>query len=489
MKSVLSRPPRSAYSIRPSWVRPRFPPSPTHLRPQLASVDADRVVGLVAGLRVGLRGGLHVGADAAVPQQVDRRLEDRLHQLGGGHGRDVVLDPERRADGLVERDRLERAREDAAALGDQVGVVVLPAGPRHLEQPAPLGVRRRGVGGRVEEDVAVVEGRHQSGVLRAQHPVAEHVAGHVADPDRREVLGLAVDAALAEVALHRDPRAAGGDAHGLVVVADRAAARERVAEPEAVVLRHAVGDVGERRGALVGRDHEVGVAAVVAYDAGRRDVLAVDEVVGDVEQAGDERLVAGDPLLQPRIAVARVGEPLAEEPTLGAHRHDHGVLHHLRLDQAEDLGAEVVAAIGPAQAPAGDRAEAQVHALDPRRVDEDLVAGPRPGQVGDRGRLQLERHVGVGPAVLVPLEVVGAQRGLDVREVGPQDPVVVEALHLVERARDLLLDRLDPRGPRLGIGRQPVLAGVESRLEQLDQQPGQLDVVAKRVLHVVQGEG
>ena len=30
MKSVLMRPPRSAYSIRPSWVRPRFPPSPTH---------------------------------------------------------------------------------------------------------------------------------------------------------------------------------------------------------------------------------------------------------------------------------------------------------------------------------------------------------------------------------------------------------------------------------------------------------------------------
>ena len=31
MKSVLIRPPQSAYSIRPSWVRPRLPPSPTHL--------------------------------------------------------------------------------------------------------------------------------------------------------------------------------------------------------------------------------------------------------------------------------------------------------------------------------------------------------------------------------------------------------------------------------------------------------------------------
>ncbi len=66
---------------------------------------------------------------------------------------------------------------------------------------------------------------------------------------------------------------------------------------------------------------------------------------------------------------------------------------------------------------------------------------------------------------------------------------MVEALHLVERVGDLLLHRLDPRGPRLGIGRQPVLAGVEPGREQLDQQPGQLDVVAQRVLHVVQGEG
>ena len=61
MKSVLIRPPLPsqpiwAYSIRPSWVRPRFPPSPTHFGTQLAAVDADRVVGLVTGVGVGLRG-------------------------------------------------------------------------------------------------------------------------------------------------------------------------------------------------------------------------------------------------------------------------------------------------------------------------------------------------------------------------------------------------------------------------------------------------
>ena len=75
-----------------------------------------------------------------------------------------------------------------------------------------------------------------------------------------------VDGELAEVALHRLPRAAGGDAHLLVVVAGRAARRERVAEPEAARDGDLVGDVGERRGALVGRDDEVGVVAVVADD-------------------------------------------------------------------------------------------------------------------------------------------------------------------------------------------------------------------------------
>ena len=200
--------------------------------------------------------------------------------------------------------------------------------------------------------------------------------------------------ALAEVPLDRHPRAAGGDPHRLVVVADRPAGGERVAEPEAVVLRDAVGDVGEGRGALVGRDHEVAVVAVVAHDVARRDGLAVDQVVGDVEQPGDEGRVAGDALGQPRVAVAGVGQLLAEEAALRADRHDHGVLDHLRLDQAEHLGAEVVAAVGPAQATARDRAEAQVDALDPRRVDEDLVRRSRLGQVGDRRRLELERQVG-----------------------------------------------------------------------------------------------
>ena len=130
---------------------------------------------------------------------------------------------------------LAAAGPDPAAGGDQAAVVVVPRRARQVEQPPPLGERRRGVRRRVEEDVPVVEGRDQPDVLGEQHAVAEDVAGHVADADDGEVLGLGVHAELAEVPLDRLPRALGGDAHRLVVVADRAAGGEGVAEPEAVV--------------------------------------------------------------------------------------------------------------------------------------------------------------------------------------------------------------------------------------------------------------
>ncbi len=489
MKSVLIRPPAAAYSMRPRWVSPRLPPSPTHRHAEVAAVDPDRVVGLVAHLGVGLGRALDVGADAAVPQQVDGGQQDGAHQLGRRHRLHAVVERQGRPDLRADRDRLQGPRVDAAALRDHGRVVVLPARPRQGEQPLPLGVRRVGGRVRVEEDVAVVEGGHQPGVLGEQHAVAEHVTGHVADADAGELLGLAVHVHLAEVPPDGLPRAAGGDAHGLVVVADRPAGRERVTEPEAVVLGDAVGDVGERRGALVGGDDEVGVVAVVAHDAVRRDGLLALEVVGDVEQAGDERLVAGDALGHPLVALAGVGQLLAEEAALGADRHDHGVLDHLRLDQAEHLRAEVVAPVGPAQAAAGHRAEPQVHALDPRGVDEDLELGPRLGQVRDRVRLELEGDVGLRQALAVDLVVVRAQGRLDERQVGPQDPVVVEAGDVVEGPVDAVLDLLGLGPPALAVGGDvPVAARVEAGLEQRDQRPGDVDVVLEGVLDVVLGE-
>ncbi len=107
-------------------------------------------------------------------------------------------------------------------------------------------------------------------------------------PGDREVLRLGVEPELAEVAPHRLPAAARRDAHFLVVVPCGAAGREGVAEPEPVLLGDRIGDVGELRRALVGRDDQVGVVAVVPHDARRGHDLAADDVVRHVEQGADE---------------------------------------------------------------------------------------------------------------------------------------------------------------------------------------------------------
>ena len=232
-----------------------------------------------------------------------------------------------------------------------------------------------------------------------QHAVAEDVARHVADAGDGEVLGLDVTAELAEVTLDRLPRSACGYAHLLVVVSARPARGERVAQPEPVVARDRVGDVREGRRALVGGDDQVGVVVVVAHDVGRRDDLAVDDVVGHIEQAADEGAIAGHDLLEQRLAIARGRRALDHEATLRADRHDHRVLDHLGLHQTEHLGAEVLAPVRPADAATRDLPAAQVHTLDARGVDEDLKARMRERQPRQPRRLQLEREPRLGRPV------------------------------------------------------------------------------------------
>ena len=129
------------------------------------------------------------------------------------------LDAERGARLRRELDRLRGARIDAAAPRDQAGVVVGPGRARQAEEPLALGEARRRIRIGVDEDVAVVERPDHLQVPRAEHAVAEHVARHVADPDDGDLGGVRVDAEIAEVPLHRLPRAARGDPHLLVVVA------------------------------------------------------------------------------------------------------------------------------------------------------------------------------------------------------------------------------------------------------------------------------
>jgi hypothetical protein len=63
----------------------------------------------------------------------------------------------------------------------------------------------------------------------------------------------------------------------------------------------------------------------------------------------------------------KVAVPLsAAKAALGADRHDHCVLDLLRFHQAEDLGAEILRPVRPAQATARNLAKAQVNTFDAR---------------------------------------------------------------------------------------------------------------------------
>ena len=254
----------------------------------------------------------------------------------------------------------------------------------------------------------------------------------------------------------------GGDPHRLVVVAVGPAAGEGVAEPETALERDRIGDVGEGRGALVGGDDEIGVLAVVDDDVGGMDHLVVDQIVGDRQQGADEDAVAFGALGEPRVAIAARRQMLGIEAALGAGRHDHRILDHLRLHQAEDFGAEIVAPVGPANAAAGDRPAAQMDALDARRIDPDLAPRHRRGKARDQRRIDLEgdrfarrRGEGVGPHDRVDQ---GAQPA--------QDAVVVDRAdagqRIVERLALLGDQRLAP-GRRRGSWRamnRPISAAV-----------------------------
>ena len=224
--SVLIRPPASAYSIRAALGEAEVAALADDAAAQLAAVDADAVVGLVADVGVRLGGRLHVGADAAVPEQVDGRAQDRADQLVGRQ----LLGLDRRAPRWTCGESgidFARARVHAAARRRS-------APRRSRSRPSAAASNRRSrsaklasrVGVGIEEHVRVVERGDQLDVAREQHPVAEHVARHVADPDDGEVGRLDVGAELAEVALDRLPRAARGDPH-------RACGRSPCEPPEA----------------------------------------------------------------------------------------------------------------------------------------------------------------------------------------------------------------------------------------------------------------
>ncbi len=146
-------------------------------------------------------------------------------------------------------------------------------------------------------------------------------------------------------------------------------------------------------------------------------------------------------------------EPPCDEATLGAHRHDDGVLDVLRLHQAQDLGAEVLRPFRPADAAARDGALAQVHAFELRTVDEDLVCRPWLRQPRNLAGIEFERQPWHAACRRHPGEVVGAQRGANDRQEGTQDAVLVRTHHGLDRAADGLLEQAARRRvPRVAPG-------------------------------------
>ena len=263
--------------------------------------------------------------------------------------------------------------------------------------------------------------------------------------------------------LDRFPGAACGDAHHLVIVAGGAARGEGVVQPEAVLVADRVGVIGEGRRPLVGSDDEIRVIGVVALHVGRWNDLVADAVVGEIEQAAQIVLVTGHALLEVGLAVGRRRRALEHEAALGTDRNDDRILDHLRLDQAQDLGAEILRPVRPAQPSARDLAAAQMHALETRRVDEDFEHRLGLRQTRHLGGIELERQEALAaPGRITPPEVRARGR-LNQREVLPQDAVFGQVLDGLQR-------RLDGADLLRGAGADGrALGGVEAQLEQVDE--------------------
>ena len=81
---------------------------------------------------------------------------------------------------------------------------------------------------------------------------------------------------------------------------------------------------------------------------GRND-FALNHVVGEIQQAAQEGLIARHTFLHGGLAVTGRWRGFQNESTFGADWHNHRVFHHLCLYQAQYFGAEIFRSIRPAQ--------------------------------------------------------------------------------------------------------------------------------------------
>ena len=305
----------------------------------------------------------------------------------------------------------------------------------------------------------VVKRHHQADVLRQQHAIAKHVTRHVTNTGNCEAAGLGIDRQAAEMPLDRFPGTARGNAHLLVVITDRSSGGKGVAEPEAVIRRHAVGNVGKGGCAFVCCHHQIRVVLVMAHYVYRRHHNTFDHVVGDVQQPGQKQLVASHTFGQVGVPFRSWRCILEHEAALGADRHDHRVFDLLRLDQAQNFGAEIFPPVRPAQPAARHLASAQVHPFDTRGIDPYLEQRFGLGHTRHLARLELQRQIGLVPANCGFLPQVGACGCGDGSEELAQYPVVIQAGNICKTGFDALAQALLRRLPILSQAR--IETGIE----------------------------
>ena len=183
--SMKIRPPPSANSTRARCVKPRFPPSPTTR--QRSSRASTRTASFVLSPTSACRSSsafTYVPIPPFQSRSTGARSTARISSFGVS---DVSSTPSAARASGESVDRLRRAREDAAAGRDQRRVVVRPRRARQPEEPLALGEARGRVGVGSRKTCRWSNAREQLDVAREQHPVAEDVARHVADPDHGEV--------------------------------------------------------------------------------------------------------------------------------------------------------------------------------------------------------------------------------------------------------------------------------------------------------------
>ena len=285
----------------------------------------------------------------------------------------------------------------------------------------------------------MIEGRQQMNMARQKHAIAKHIAGHITDADDAEVFLLHIYSQLTKMPPHRHPGPAGGDAHGLVVIAVRAAGGKAIPQPELVLGSNTVGDVRECSSALVRRHHQVTVVPVPPHHIRRRQQFTSSKVVGNIQHATDEGLIGFHPILLQLLSV--IGLPLDDEAALGTGWHDDRVLYLLRLHQTQHLGAIVLATVRPAQPAASHRPASQMHPFHISAINEDLKPRPRLGHAVNSTGVQLEGDV-VFRLLCIPhlvtLKIVSAQGGIHQVEHGAQHTVLGQVHHFVNVLHDLL---------------------------------------------------